>query len=75
MTRGSSGFDPPRGTLGIKNWRGLLLALAAYVVTSVEVAGKRGGLVVETLIIGFCILAGIWIVVLWGARYFGPRDA
>ena len=61
--------------LVIKTWRGLLFAFATYVVASVEVADKRGGLVVETLIIGFCILAGIWIVVLWGARYFGPRDA
>ena len=29
----------------------------------------------ETLIIGLGIIAVIWIVVLWGARYFGPRDA
>jgi len=28
----------------------------------------------ETLVIAFGIFAGIWIVVLWGARYFGPRD-
>jgi len=55
--------------------RGWRLQSAAYAVAGVEVADKRGGLVVETLIIGFCILAGIWIVVLWGARYFGPRDA
>jgi len=27
-----------------------------------------------TLLIGVGIFAGIWIVVLWGARYFGPRD-
>jgi hypothetical protein len=28
----------------------------------------------QTLLIGLCIYAAIWIVVLWGARYFGPRD-
>jgi len=28
----------------------------------------------ETLIMGLGIFAAIWIVVLWGARYFGPRD-
>jgi hypothetical protein len=25
------------------------------------------------LAIAAAILAGIWIVVLWGSRYFGPR--
>ena len=29
----------------------------------------------NALLIGLCIYAGIWIFVLWGARYFGPRDA
>ena len=26
------------------------------------------------VIIAFCALAVIWIIVLWGARYFGPPD-
>jgi hypothetical protein len=30
--------------------------------------------VMEVLLISFGILAAIWIAVLWGARYFGPRD-
>ena len=29
----------------------------------------------NTLLLGLCIYAGIWIIILWGARYFGPRDA
>ena len=36
---------------------------------------NNGGTGMETLILGLGIFAGIWIVVLWGARYFGPRDA
>jgi len=28
----------------------------------------------EALFIAFGALATIWIVVLWGARYFGPQD-
>jgi hypothetical protein len=28
---------------------------------------------IEVLAIAAAILAGIWIVVLWGSRYFGPR--
>ena len=35
----------------------------------------NGGTGMETLIMGLGIFAAIWIVVLWGARYFGPRDA
>ena len=27
------------------------------------------------LLVALCILAAIWIVVLWGSRYFGSRDA
>jgi hypothetical protein len=29
----------------------------------------------EALFIALGIFAAIWIVVLWGARYFGPRDS
>ncbi len=29
----------------------------------------------QTLLIGIGIYAAIWIIVLWGARYFGPRGA
>jgi hypothetical protein len=29
----------------------------------------------QTLLIGLGIYVGIWIIILWGARYFGPRDA
>ena len=29
----------------------------------------------EILLIALCVLAAIWIVVLWGSRYFGSRDA
>jgi hypothetical protein len=25
------------------------------------------------LVAAVCVLAAIWIVVLWGSRYFGPR--
>jgi hypothetical protein len=28
----------------------------------------------DILLITFGILVAIWIVVLWGARYFGPQD-
>ena len=28
----------------------------------------------EILLIALCVLAAIWIVVLWGSRYFGTRD-
>jgi hypothetical protein len=28
----------------------------------------------EAMFIAFGLFAAIWIVVLWGARYFGPRD-
>jgi hypothetical protein len=28
----------------------------------------------EALFIALGLFAAIWIVVLWGARYFGPRD-
>jgi len=27
------------------------------------------------LIIALCFLATIWILVLWGSRYFGPKDS
>ncbi len=27
------------------------------------------------LIIAFCFFATIWILVLWGSRYFGPKDS
>jgi len=26
------------------------------------------------LVIALCFFATIWLVVLWGSRYFGPRD-
>lgn len=29
----------------------------------------------NTLLLGLGIYVAIWIVVLWGARFFGPRDA
>jgi len=25
------------------------------------------------LILAICVIAAIWIVVLWGSRYFGPQ--
>jgi hypothetical protein len=28
----------------------------------------------DILLISFGIFAAIWIIVLWGARYFGPQD-
>jgi hypothetical protein len=28
---------------------------------------------IEVLFIAVGILASIWIIVLWGSRYFGPR--
>lgn len=28
----------------------------------------------QVLLISFGILAVLWIAVLWGARYFGPKD-
>ena len=28
----------------------------------------------QALVIAVVIFVAIWIVVLWGARYFGPRD-
>jgi hypothetical protein len=27
----------------------------------------------QILLVAFCAIAGIWIVVLWGSRYLGPR--
>jgi hypothetical protein len=27
----------------------------------------------EVLVAAVCVLASIWIIVLWGSRYFGPR--
>jgi hypothetical protein len=33
--------------------------------------GREGGM--EILLIAFGVLAAVWIVVLWGSRYFGPR--
>jgi hypothetical protein len=29
----------------------------------------------QTLLVGVGIYVALWIIVLWGARYFGPRDA
>jgi len=29
----------------------------------------------ELIIIALCFLATIWILVLWGSRYFGPKDS
>jgi hypothetical protein len=26
------------------------------------------------VLVGFAFLAGIWIIVLWGSRYFGPKS-
>ena len=34
---------------------------------------REGGMTI--LLIALCILVVIWIVVLWGSRYFGSRDA
>jgi hypothetical protein len=31
-----------------------------------------GGL--EVLILALCLLAAVWLFVLFGARFFGPRD-
>jgi hypothetical protein len=28
---------------------------------------------IEVLAVAAAVLAAIWIVVLWGSRYFGPR--
>jgi hypothetical protein len=28
----------------------------------------------DILLVTFGILVAIWILVLWGARYFGPQD-
>ncbi len=28
---------------------------------------------VEILAVAACVLASIWIIVLWGSRYFGPQ--
>jgi len=28
----------------------------------------------EVVVLGFGVLAAMWIVVLWGSTYFGPRD-
>jgi len=28
---------------------------------------------VEILAVAGCVLASIWIIVLWGSRYFGPQ--
>jgi hypothetical protein len=27
----------------------------------------------EILIAAVCVLASIWVIVLWGSRYFGPK--
>jgi hypothetical protein len=27
----------------------------------------------EILVVAVVVLASIWIIVLWGSRYFGPR--
>lgn len=29
---------------------------------------------IEVVAFGFGVLAAIWIIVLWGSTYFGPRD-
>ena len=29
----------------------------------------------ELIIIALCFFVTIWILVLWGSRYFGPRDS
>lgn len=36
---------------------------------------RKGANGMQTLLIGIGIYAAIWIIVLWGARYFGPRGA
>jgi hypothetical protein len=33
-------------------------------------AGRNG---MEVLVIGFGIFVLIWVIVLWGSRYFGPK--
>jgi len=27
----------------------------------------------QILLVSFCAIAGIWIIVLWGSRFLGPR--
>ena len=27
----------------------------------------------QILLVAFCAIASIWIIVLWGSRYLGPR--
>jgi len=27
----------------------------------------------QILLVAFCAIAGIWLIVLWGSRYLGPR--
>ena len=36
-------------------------------------SGKEGDMGIEILAVAAAILAAIWIIVLWGARYFGPQ--
>jgi hypothetical protein len=36
--------------------------------------GRTGQEELMELLIGFAILIAIWVVVLWGSSFFGPRD-
>jgi hypothetical protein len=48
------------------------LAYHWYNETKSPMAGQAGGNM-EILVIAAATLTVVWIIVLWGSRYFGPR--